>query len=299
MQRLFATRARHLGIVRDDSLNPTFENFPSGRLFCLRVSPRNQARQPPLVAFVPPFAEEMNKSRKMMALAAARLAENGFETVVFDLYGTGDSGGDFGDADWSRWRANLADVLSAFTTERDDRPLQLIALRTGALLANDAIHRGAGRWREAIRAVHYWQPVFNASQYIVQFLRMRLASRLTREGRGAETLEALRSELDATGELDVAGYRLSAALVEQMEQAEPSLPTTPDGPRAWIYEISRQPELTPGMAKAVARAARDGAPYEAVCVAGDKFWSTLEITLCPALIEATISNALIAAGRQP
>lgn len=56
-----------------------------------------------LVAYVHPFAEEMNKSRRMAALQAKALAAHGYAVLQLDLLGCGDSSGDFGDASWQAW----------------------------------------------------------------------------------------------------------------------------------------------------------------------------------------------------
>ena len=53
---------------------------------------------------LPPFAEEMNHSRRMATLQAHRLAALGIDVLVVDLFGTGDSAGDFADARWETWQ---------------------------------------------------------------------------------------------------------------------------------------------------------------------------------------------------
>ena len=53
-----------------------------------------------LVVHAPAFAEEMNKSRRMVALQARALAEDGLAVLLVDPLGCGDSPGDFGDATW-------------------------------------------------------------------------------------------------------------------------------------------------------------------------------------------------------
>ncbi len=62
------------------------------------------------VVYVHPFAEEMNKSRRMAALQSRALAAAGFAVLQIDLLGCGDSSGDFGDASWDEW---IDDVLLA------------------------------------------------------------------------------------------------------------------------------------------------------------------------------------------
>src|SRR5882672_8203208 len=62
------------------------------------------------VLYVHPFAEEMNKSRRMAALQSRALSAAGFAVLQLDLFGCGDSSGEFGDATWDDW---VADIVEA------------------------------------------------------------------------------------------------------------------------------------------------------------------------------------------
>ena len=55
------------------------------------------------MVYIHPFAEEMNKARRMAALQSRALAAAGFDVLQIDLLGCGDSSGDFGDATWNDW----------------------------------------------------------------------------------------------------------------------------------------------------------------------------------------------------
>jgi len=59
------------------------------------------------ILYSPPFAEELNKSRRMVALQARQLAASGYAVLLLDLYGCGDSGGEFDTATWSIWQDDL------------------------------------------------------------------------------------------------------------------------------------------------------------------------------------------------
>jgi len=48
--------------------------------------------------YVAPFAEEMNKARRMAALQARAMSAAGYAVLCLDLHGCGDSAGDFADA---------------------------------------------------------------------------------------------------------------------------------------------------------------------------------------------------------
>ena len=107
---------------------PFFLRFTAGRRFCLLHAPERRAIG--AVLYVHPLAEEMNKSRRMAALQARALAASGWFVLQVDLFGCGDSDGDFGDADWQRW---LADVDEAFF-KLCTRLMAPDAQKTGTLL---------------------------------------------------------------------------------------------------------------------------------------------------------------------
>src|SRR5438270_9874450 len=57
--------------------------------------------------YVHPFAGEMGNSRDVIAGLARDAARRGTAVLVVDLYGCGDSGGDFSEARWEIWREDL------------------------------------------------------------------------------------------------------------------------------------------------------------------------------------------------
>ena len=73
-----------------------------GQRFCL-FHPAQGGVPKGCVLNIHPFAEEMNKSRRMAALQARALAKAGYAVLQIDLFGCGDSSGDFGDASWQDW----------------------------------------------------------------------------------------------------------------------------------------------------------------------------------------------------
>ena len=75
-----------------------------GRRFAVYHAPAVDQMRGQIV-YLHPFAEEMNKSRRMAALQSRALASAGFAVRQLDLLGSGDSEGDFGDASWDLWVA--------------------------------------------------------------------------------------------------------------------------------------------------------------------------------------------------
>ncbi|MCK9991352.1 MAG: hypothetical protein RugAbin2_02366 [Rugosibacter sp.] len=147
------------------------------------------------VVYIHPFAEEMNFSRRMASLQARGMAAEGFAVLQMDLFGCGDSAGDFSEASWATW---VADVVAAarwlgarhgLAANGPNQgggeggeghegaatavPLIFWGLRAGCLLAVEAA-------RAIYRPVSFlfWQPVFSGEQYWRQFQRLGLATRV-------------------------------------------------------------------------------------------------------------------------
>src|SRR5688500_15035872 len=117
------------------------------------------------VLLIHPFAEEMNRCRRMAALQARAFAAAGWTVLQMDLYGCGDSAGDFSGATWNRWLDDVVDS-AAWLREKTGQRLVLWGLRAGCLLATQA----AGRIEPAADLV-LWQPVASGKQFLQQFLR--------------------------------------------------------------------------------------------------------------------------------
>jgi exosortase A-associated hydrolase 2 len=115
------------------------------------------------VLYVHPFAEEMNKSRRMAALQARAFAASGWDVLLMDLHGCGDSSGDFGDATWSLWQDDVEAGLR-WLAARNDGPVWIWGLRVGALLAATV----AARTSHA-HPLLLWQPTVSGHRFIQQF----------------------------------------------------------------------------------------------------------------------------------
>lgn len=261
-----------------------------GRRFALLHTPRGGAPRG-LVLHVHAFAEEMNKSRRMAALQARALAGAGFAVLQLDLLGCGDSAGDFGDATWAQW---VADVVHGCRWLRqrlaaddgagtDALPLWLWGQRAGALLAVQAAQQLALPCNLLL-----WQPAAQGKAVLQQFLRLKLAADLL-GGQGKAAMEQLRGALAAGESVEVAGYTLNPALCAGLEQATLQPPATPPGRLEWI-DVSPQDDAAPSPAadSHVERWARSGWAARAQVVKGPAFWQTTEIEDAPALLQATV-----------
>lgn len=254
-----------------------------GQRFALHFAPDGPVRG--LVLHAHAFAEEMNKSRRMVGLGARALCAAGYAVLLIDLHGCGDSSGELVDASWAGWRADLIDGLHFLRAEHDPAPLWLWGTRAGALLACEA-----ARKLDEPCSLLFWQAQSNGKQALMQFLRLKMASQMQQERAGRGVTEALMSELAAGNTVDVAGYCLGpeAALGLAAASLEPS--THHIGSRlVWLEATSRAPaELLPAAASVLGRWRDAGFVVTAAAVRGPSFWQTLEIEDAPALIEATV-----------
>nr|WP_315190343.1 hydrolase 2, exosortase A system-associated [uncultured Albidiferax sp.] len=235
-----------------------------------------------LVAYVHPFAEEMNKSRRMAALQAKALAAHGYAVLQLDLLGCGDSSGDFGDASWQAW---VDDVVLAcqWLRRQGDTPLWLWGLRAGCLLAAQA----ATQLDERCNFL-FWAPTPVGKPLLQQFLRLKAAGDLA-SGNAKAVMDGLRGQLAAGTPVDIAGYRLSAALASGLELATLAAPAAA-GRMEWL-DLSTQADasLSPATAKPLQAWQAAGFAMRSQVVMGPAFWQTSEIEEAPALLTATLA----------
>lgn len=257
-------------------IEPFFLEGSAGRLF-VQHWPGKQ-RSP--LWLIPPPGEEMNKSRRMLALMAQEMASRGQPVIMMDWYGTGDSEGDFADARWPIWQADLA-LMGAWLRRRYGNETDVLALRLGA-----ALFANASQSAVAVRNLALWQPVSNPRLWLDQWLRVRLAAGLISGPKSSETPKALRQRLANGESIEVGGYRLHPEWVAAMDALRlPGAWTEAVRRVAWFELLSEtQAEVSPATAKALRQL---HGPVDLKPVEGIKFWATQEITTVPALIQST------------
>ncbi len=133
-------------------VEPTqLEGFQDGARFGVwwlptRRSPRGA------VLCVQPLGAERTAARHDLATQAWRLAERGWAVLMVDLYGTGDSPGEPGQATLEGWRADLLRA-AMIARQRHSGPNVLWGVRDGALLASDI----AVALDQLVDAYVFWQ----------------------------------------------------------------------------------------------------------------------------------------------
>ena len=251
-----------------------------GRLFCTGIVREAESARQFLI--LSPFAEEMNKSRHVLAALVRSLGDAGYGVLLPDLYGTGDSEGDFGAASIDVWRA---DIMLLIEQLADRGPVGLIGLRSGALLAADIANRHPV---DSLTLIH---PVADGRQQLNQLLRLRLAGGLT-SGDNQESAAGLRQQLADGQSLEIAGYRLSPQMAAGLESlALAGMQFEGLEHLSWI-ELVTDPErpLMPVSQRVIDQWQQAGLSVDSETVVCDQFWATQEIARCPAVVEAVLRH---------
>ena len=254
----------------------------AGRLLTLYRPPETPDKETLLIA--PAFAEEMNKSRRMYTLLTDDLNRKGVGVLLLDLYGTGDSEGDFADARWDLWLSDLECALQ-WLQHNTHSPVSILGHRLGALLALDLIDKGLHDFAKLI----LWQPVTRGKNYLTQFLRLRMAASMLDSSQEKETTQQLRTALTAGQSIEVAGYMLHPELAQAMDTKEFVNMLGDTVPPVHWFDLSSQetPALSPASRKHISMFDEKGININSDVVRGDAFWSTAEIATAPALIDKT------------
>lgn len=211
-----------------------------GNLFSLYLPAQGECRGS--VLCLPPFCEEMNRSRGVMAAQARSFAENGYACLLFDLFGTGDSAGTLQQASWETWLSD-AEAASAWLEQASGHVPVLWGIRLGALLAAQMVENAPGRYRQML----FWHPVGDGKTYMTQTLRLRIAALIDRE-QPAEKTGEMREALQRGESVEIVGYTVPGRLacaIDQLKLKDLDL----NGLRIdWIEPVAEGQQALPGAA---------------------------------------------------
>ena len=252
---------------------PFFLRGVAGRLFALHLQAAGDVVNSRGVLFFPPFAEEMNKSRRMVALQARRLAAMGYQVLLVDLYGTGDSEGDFADARWSMWRADMLQAALWLQKKGADR-LTLWGLRLGSLLAMEI----EPELRSSVDSIVLWQPVARGSTFMTQFLRLRVAGEMVSGGDKLTTRD-LRHAFRRGDCVEIAGYTVHPEMAEAIDLLSvEDLIGEASAPLA-CFQVTLDGEPSGIGRRLVALREPKGNETSVVALTGEKFWQSAGIAV--------------------
>lgn len=255
---------------------PLFVETGDRRLFGLYHPATGEVRG--CVLMLPPFAEEMNMSRRMTYLTGRAFAAAGYGFLSLDLTGTGDSSGDFADARWQTWQED-ARAGTAWLREKTGHTPILMGLRAGALLAASLQSPGP---------LILWQPVGNGETMLNQFLRIRVAAALTGNAE-KESTKDLRALWQAGDAVEVAGYEIDPALAAGLDPLRlAEMPPPAGAPVIWVETGAEDRGPSPASQRVIDAWSQQGLNVRTRLCPGDPFWTIQETTTAPAMIGVTI-----------
>lgn len=250
---------------------PLFVPSGAGDLFALYHPPTSPPECQGGVVYVHPFADELNQSRRIIALLARELAGRGWAVLEVDLFGCGDSAGDFRQALWATWLEDLG-TAAEWLRERHPGRVSLWGLRLGGLLALDF----AGRSRVPLDRIVLWQPATSGAAILEAFLRPQ-------EGRWSPPRRAgvaspacgLEALLAGDAPVEIAGYELSPELARAIHRVRIEDLVPPPGLAIhWVEIVPEGRRLDDPGEPAIAAAWRTAGHAVVVQAAvGPPFWS--------------------------
>ena len=268
------------------SLHPFFLDGLKGKLFCLSFLPSDAVNNNRSVLIVPPFAEEMNKSRRMLSLQGRRLAEAGFTVLLPDLYGTGDSEGEFGDASWDCWLDDLNRAWAWFENKEIEN-ISILTLRSGSLLVSDLM----ARFSPKVNSLVLWQPVVSGAVFLTQFLRLKLAAEMSKSSKDKITVNELKQLLVDGSSIEVAGYMVSPEMASGLEWSMLDIkPGNIVNNIFWYEIVSDESRSLPVVnQKVIESLSASGVALSVSKLKGAPFWLASEIVDVSRLLDLTLT----------
>lgn len=265
-----------------------FLNGSKGRLFGVYHPPDPNIGDRGDFIFIPPFGEELNRSRHMITAMSRALNRAGYGVLVFDLYGTGDSEGRFCDAGWEIWKS---DILTAhqWLTDQGRNNISFWAMRTGALLATDLVCENP----DLVKNILFWAAVTSGKTFTTQLLRIKLAAYMASgQDNVPQSTKEMVAQLEKGTPIEIGGYdfmpdmaqRLSALQLEKM-----SLPAGLD--IDWLdVGLVAEPKLSAGANKVIRQWEENGTTVRAKIIQDVAFWSLQGPEWAEKLIEQTLNS---------
>lgn len=179
----------------------------------------SKQKNAPVLVILQPFAEEQNKVRHLYRKLAEPLQQQGWQILLPDHYGTGDSEGDLDTATTVIWRNDLQQLLASLAND-GFKQVNFLAVRFGALQLFDLLNHSNLALKP--QQLILWQPVFDIDKFWQQFVRIKVAEAMAV---GAKISEKELQQLLANGQsIEIAGYPVSPDFYRSLAQMNSALP---------------------------------------------------------------------------
>ncbi len=261
----------------------------NSHLFLAHYSPLDQSADKVgkhVVVLVPPFAEEMNRSKRMYVLCARLLANSGLDALCFDYSGTGDSSGKWGEFSYDNWVSDLQDVYHFSKSLASD--VSFIALRFGALIVADAI----AAKQLSVKKCLLWDPLESGDVLTRQLVRMKIAAAMTDNAKKI-TSQSVMQMMENDGYMESAGYHISQSMFRDINDKKLAsmIPALCDNVNMhWMSSAKPSAKGNVWLANSFKQEALTSQQMSNLHMhaLGDvKFWMQQEVTIAPRMLQHT------------
>ena len=236
------------------------------------------------VVILPPFAEEMNKTRHLLSQVMRQLAAAGLSSFMLDNYGTGDSEGDLDTASSAIWRADLLQLLSMLRDEGFSH-VSFIAVRFGSLQLFDLLNHTELPLQP--QQIVLWQPMFDLAKFWQQFVRIKVAEAMAKGEKLSQ--KEVEQQLENGETLEIAGYPISPAFYHSLLQMQCQLPQAlPQFTLSWLETSQLDSTALPVQKMLEQLGTQQSVNY--VQLKAEPYWQTAELASADALIALSVKQ---------
>lgn len=212
------------------NINAEFIQGQQGQLFRLTRTPAQVIGH---VFYLPSLFEQANQTRHMLTRSAINAYQQGFESIIVDHYGTGDSAGELNEASLALWQQDIISQLDEIK-KHSTQPIILSVSLSATLLLNNAL-------LAMIDGLILIQAEFNGKRFIQQLKRLALAADLNKPLVVVTSPE----EKDVT----IAGYVMDKQLLADLSRQNLTELTSVQLPCCWLEWQATHSELSTARVK--------------------------------------------------
>lgn len=263
-------------------VTPEFLSGSQGQIFAITYSNKHNTQakdknQQPSLLFIPPFAEEANKSRHMLSALGRTLAQNGIQTTVLDLFGCGDSEGDIDQASLQTWYQDINIAIQHM--QQRSTNISIGGLRLGATIALNFLATS----QQPVDKLLLWQPVLKGKQFMRQFIRLKLAESIAISSAPTTSTAEITAKLENGNTQEIAGYPITKELFQDIDALSCINQNIATDTQLHLLEINPSGTPSTPMVQAVSSYNNLSANHH-ICQ-GSQFWSCQEIVWCNSAID--------------
>lgn len=214
--------------------------------------------------FCPPFAEEKNKSQRVLVETARALAGLGVDVLRLDYCGTGDSQGNLTDVSIDNWKENIITAID-FCRDNGAKRIGLLGLRLGSLLAATVADRYSG-----IEWLVHLTPVIDSKKYLNNVLRSKLIKEMLTKGR-IDSREKI--EGNAQSPMDYDGFLISPRLYSELQNLQLPGRFLHSGGKVLIVHASLNPKIGADTLSLADKYQNSGTDITLQSVHAEPFWN--------------------------